>query len=208
MVEQNYIPLLKTLNTCNQFLTPKALEIKGHRIEQKLLNSGITFDIKYLFLASLNSLHIMLTDLRIVSGGVVNVPITSNKLFSNKKSKRLLYLLSDDTKKEWSNEEVVDGAKNLKKIQDRLEKQGLHFIVIVVPDKSSVYRKYMANKLDKYEFPDIFEGLNIAGVNNVNLLTFFKNVSDEIVDLYLPNDNHLSMEGYKAMALEISNKAF
>lgn len=208
VVEQSFVPLFRNLNSCTQSLVPKPLEITEHNIKQKLLNSGLTLDVSYLLPTAVNTLKMALTNGRISSGEAVNVPLSNNGLFSNRKSNRLLYIASDDTKMTWSKKEVAAIVQKLKSVQNGFAKNGLRFIVIVVPDKSSAYRKCMSSEADKYEYPDVFKQLSSAGVNNVNLLNFFQQAVGETVDLYLPNDNHLGMQGYKLMASKVADEKF
>jgi hypothetical protein len=208
VVEQSFVPLFRNLDSCSQSLVPKSLEITGYNLEQKLLNSGLTLDVSYLLPTAVNTLQMGLTNGRISSGEVVNVQLSNSGLFSNRKSNRLLYIASDDTKMTWSKNEVADMVQKLKYIQNELAKNGLRFILIVVPDKSSVYRNYMSIEVKKYEYPDVFKKLSSAGVNNVNLLDFFQEAVGDTVDLYLPNDNHLGMQGYKLMASKIADEKF
>jgi hypothetical protein len=142
------------------------------------------------------------------SGQVANSELVTNVLFSNRKSNRLLYYLEDDAKKSWSAGEIQSSVDSLKKIQDRLAASGLRLVVVIVPDKSTVYRPFMKNKDIKNVYPDISTRLDSAGINSVNLVGRFQISVKEIVDLYLPNDTHLSTQGYKLMAEFIAEDAF
>ncbi|BBO99926.1 hypothetical protein SFSGTM_06350 [Sulfuriferula nivalis] len=147
-------------------------------------------------------------NISISSGGVMNVPLVTGKLFSDRKSNRLLYYEEDETKLAWSRKDIMAAVVNLKRIQGNLATKGLHLVVIVVPDKSSVYRMYMANKASGTGYPNVFEQLKTAGVNNVNLLSYFQQAAGNTVDLYLPNDTHLSIQGYKLMASKVADEIF
>jgi lysophospholipase L1-like esterase len=143
-----------------------------------------------------------------VSGEVINVPLSTGKLFSNRKADRLLYFAEDELKTSWSEKEQAAAVGNLKRIQEDLAKKGLRLVVLVVPDKSSAYRPYLANEAGKVGYPDVSEQLKTAGVNNVNLLSYFQHAAGATVDLYLPNDTHLSTQGYKLMASKVADETF
>ena len=169
---------------------------------------GLMLDAGYLIPTAVNMLNMAWRDGRMVSGEAINVQLSTDKLFSNRKANRLLYYAEDELKMNWSEKDKAAAVENLKYIQDDLAKKGLRLVVIVVPDKSSVYRKYLVREANMDGYPNVFDQLKSAGVNNVNLLSFFQQAVGETVDLYLPNDTHLSTQGYKLMTLKVADDAF
>lgn len=202
-VERGFVPLFKNLNTCPR-RTPKLFEVAGKNVTPTRPQKVLTLDAGYLIPTATNTLRAALSNGLIISGEVINVPLVTDKLFSNHKADRLLYFAEDELKISWSEKDQAAAVVNLKHIQDDLAKKGLRLVVIVVPDKSSAYRPYLANEVSKSGYPDIFEQLKVVGVSNVNLLRFFQQAAGETVDLYLPNDTHLSTQGYKLMASKIA----
>lgn len=204
VVERSFVPLFRNLNTCSSSV-PKSFEIVEKNLIPTRPLSGLTLDAGYLFPTAANMLRMAWSDGRIVSGDVTNVSLATSKLFSNRKSNRLLYYTEDEKKLGWSKKDITAAVVNLKRIQDDLAEKGLRLVVVVVPDKSSAYRQYMINEANRDGFPDIFEQLKTAGVNNLNLLSLFQQAVGETIDFYLPNETHLSTQGYKLMASQIAD---
>ncbi len=202
IAERSFVSVFRNLHTCDRRI-PEPIKHTAKSQKQAHSVEGVTLDVTYLFPAAVNMLCMAWNDGRIVSGEVINVPLSRDNLFSNHKSKRLLYYADDDRKKYWSEKEIAAAVGNLKTIQDGLTKGGLRFAVVVVPDKSNAYRKYLVDEIDREGYPDIFEKLMAAGVNSIDLLFFFQQAVSETVDLYLPNDTHLSTQGYKLMSAKI-----
>lgn len=202
-VERGFVPLLKNLNTCHRRF-PKGFELAEKNVTPTRPQKGLMLDAGYLIPTAINTLRAAWSDGAMTSGEVINVPLSTDNLFSNRKADRLLYLAEDELKMSWSEKDQAAAVGNLKRIQDDLATKGLRLVVIVVPDKSSVYRPYLANEASKIGYPDVFEQLKTHEVNNVDLLSYFQRAVGETVDLYLPNDTHLSTQGYKLMASKIA----
>lgn len=202
-VERGFVPLFRNLNKCANRV-PKSFEIAEEKLMPIRQKNGLMLDAGYLIPTLINTLRATWGDGYMASGDVIKVPLSTGKLFSNRKANTLLYYAEDDNKASWSEKDMVAAVGNLKLIQDNLAKKGLRLVVIVVPDKSSTYRQYFANEVRKNVYPDVFEQLEAGGVNSVNLLLFFQQASGEAVDLYLPNDTHLSTQGYKLMASKVA----
>lgn len=206
-VERGFVPLFRNLNTCLR-RTPKSFELAEKNVTSTRPQKGLMLDAGYLIPTATNMLRAAWSDEPMASGEVINVPLSTDRLFSNRKAGRLLYFAEDELKTSWSEKDQAAAVGNLKRIQDDLAKKGLRLVVIVVPDKSSAYRPYLANEASKVGYPDVSEQLKTAGVNNVNLLSYFQYAVGETVDLYLPNDTHLSTQGYKLMASKVADEAF
>jgi hypothetical protein len=206
-VERGFVPLLRNLNICPR-RTPKSFQLAESNVTPTRPQKGLTLDASYLIPTVTNTLRALWSDGSMVSGEVINVPLSTDKLFSNRKASRLLYFAEDELKKSWSDKDQAAAVDNLKRIQYEFAKKGLRLLVIVVPDKSSVYRPYLSKEASKVGYPDVSEQLKTAGVNSVNLLSYFQHAAGETIDLYLPNDTHLSTQGYKLMASKVADEAF
>ncbi len=206
-VERGFVTLFKDLNTCANRM-PKPTQIAGTVLTPTRPHKGLTLDAAYLASTGFNTLRAASGDGRIVSRNVINVQLSTDKLFSNRKADRLLYYSEDELKKDWLKKDLATAVGKLKSIQTDLEKKGLRLVVIVVPDKSSAYRHYLADEASRDGYPDVFGQLKAAGVNNVDLLNVFQQAVGKTIDLYLPNDTHLSTQGYKLMASKVADEAF
>jgi len=205
-VERSFMALFRNRNTCAK-REPQWHESAATMLKPSRQQHGLTFDAAYLVPTLFNSVRAALQPGRIVSGGVVNVPLTTDRLFSNRRANRLLYYSEDDLKMEWTEEDMAAAMQNLRHIQEELAASGLRFILVVVPDKSTIYRPYMADEAGK-AYPDVFTRLKAAKVNSVDLSEHFRKEAGNTIDLYLPNDTHLSTQGYRLMATRVANEAF
>jgi hypothetical protein len=208
IVERSFVPQFRRVSSCPKS-KPDPVEISQGDNNPNREKIDITLDGAYLLPAIANSIRIAGgSSERIVSGDSISVPLSTSQLFSNLKSDRILYYAGDESKANWSAEDVRAAVTNLKSIQDAINEEGLRFILIVIPDKSSVYREFFADQDDYLEFPDVNQPLREAGVNAVDLLTFFQQEAPGTIDLYLPNGTHLSAQGYKLLASKVADEIF
>ena len=101
---------------------------------------------------------------------------------------------------------ILASIGNLKSIQEKLRQVKPRFVVIVIPDKSTVYRTCISGVNKDIEYPDISPFLQDAGVIGVNLLDHFRQAVIDVLDLYLPNDTHLSAQGYQLMMSRMADE--
>lgn len=98
-----------------------------------------------------------------------------------------------------SDEEIKVMGVTLSLVQERIEASGGEFLFVPVPNKNSIYPEYMPMrylKADDNNLTRIYEGLDEAGVNYVNLkdsLLKAKDNSDE--RLYYKRDTHWTAPG-------------
>lgn len=129
--------------------------------------------------------------------------LNTNNLFSNRLSDRLL-VLADDAKKELSKEGFNHAIDGLRAAQAYVERnRSTHFMVLLFPDKLSVYADYLKNSYDgipsylpllseKYQFPQL-------------LPVYKKALENGVRDLYLPNDTHAGYFGHRLAAEVLIN---
>ena len=118
--------------------------------------------------------------------------LESHDLFTNVKSNFLLYYNGENNKRRWPRDAIKQincGAAKL----NRFAKDVLraHFMLLVMPDKSSIYADHAINKTisssrlhqlkesDDFLYVDLYEKLRAL-------------VRSGEVDVYLPNDTHIS----------------
>lgn len=139
---------------------------------------------------------------------VINAPIKKGcAKFSNRRADRLLYLRQDENKLRWTSEDMERAIAKITQIQMTLAVQGKRFILIVVPDKLSVYQDCLTNDiaLEARKRINITRLLIASGVNTPDLLGAFHDNKNKIVDLYSPNNTHLSVSGYIFMANQVEH---
>jgi hypothetical protein len=203
-VEREFMTHFAAVDACRRS-TPSAFKVESGAVRPARKNFELTKDIWYFARVAENSVKLRTQAGRIESPRVVNVPLKTRDLFSNRMPDRLLYYKLDDAKQKWPMDQIVSAIANLKKIRDSLGDAGLRLIVIVVPDKSSVYRPYFAAREADAGNPDVYSALNEAHIPSVNLLDYFRGELRTTVDLYKPDDTHLSVQGFKAMGEKVAD---
>lgn len=152
----------------------------------------------YALLTLNNSFKISQSEFNI-SGDTAIRRLTTNKLFSSKRSDILLYLENDHQKLTWSSSNFAQVTSNISDLQEEAKKNGLHLIMLVVPDKSTVYDAYKTTHFNSM-YPNIWESLAEKNIVQVRLDKLMLQQVRSVVDLYKPNDTHLSTEGFKLMS--------
>ena len=117
-------------------------------------------------------------------------------LFSNRRNDRFLYYADDDLKRQWSEKEVRTAIANVLDIQNQVERSGKQFVLLIAPDKSSVYQSCIPANDTILKNQSINQLLIDAGVNTPNLQSVFRENIGVIVDLYDPDNTHWSESGY------------
>lgn len=205
VAERSFVPVFGNKRTCPRS-TPLPTAIQSKAKENSVDFPGMTLDAEYILRTAANTLRMRWQEGRVSSGDVVNVPLATAKLFSNRQANRLLYYAEDENKKAWTPKDIDFAVGNLKLIQDRLLRDELRLVVAVVPDKSTTYRPYLLSEAEKNGYPDIFAAIEAAGIESVDLLTGFRRKVGVSVDFYLPDDTHLGSSGYRVMATEIAER--
>ena len=110
--------------------------------------------------------------------------------FSNRSCNKSLFMNRDFEHPRLGKDTIV----SIKKINEGIK--NLNLIWVVIPDKSSVYFEtddYFWRELEKYKL-------------GPNLLRNFKKDKSIVLDLYAPNNTHLSTAGYLLLGNVISNE--
>ena len=131
----------------------------------------------------------------ISSGDTLNAPLSPGPAFSSRRADRLLYFLGDDFKRTWTRAQIQQAAARAAALQAQVQAAGKHFTLLVVPDKSTVYRPWMSEASRIPEQP-VLEIFRDAGVNIVFPVREMREAAAAITDFYLPDDTHLSPAGF------------
>jgi hypothetical protein len=139
------------------------------------------------------------------SGPVVVAPLRRRDLFSNKRSDLLLYFEDDDANKQrWTDEAIEDSFDNLQRINELADRNGMTLILAVVPDKSTVYRRYFRFAGSNMKTYDLWAEIDRRGLRQVDLHKVMASSVAGTRDLYLPDDTHLSTKGFVLMGRAVS----
>ena len=138
--------------------------------------------------------------------GVREVQLDRDSLFSSARSDRLLYYATDEAKYRLGAGDRQALACSLLNMQAAVEANGYTtFILMVAPDKLSVYRRYLASRT--LGVSPVYRAVrDTEGLRHVDLLAAFDLALDDpaIVDLYMPNDTHWSSAGASIAAAELA----
>jgi hypothetical protein len=130
---------------------------------------------------------------------VLDLPLT-RPLFSSRRPQRLLAIDHDLRKRQWSAAELQTMACNLRQMQSAVEKNGkTRFIAMLIPDKSSAYAEFIAQ-------PG-FADLSVIDRFDSGKARLFRAdrplraaIRQGQLDVYAPNNTHLSAQGYRIVA--------
>ncbi|UQN13625.1 alginate O-acetyltransferase AlgX-related protein [Methylococcus capsulatus] len=167
----------------------------------------IPTDVVYLLKVLKNAvLEALLGSDATIHGVAVNAPLTSRDLFSNRRSDRILYYYEDDAEGSWSDEQIGKAVYSISAIQRRIEAAEGRFIFVLVPNKSSVYARFIVGRPDADRYTTVIRRLGDAGVATVDMLAPFRGHAEKEVDFYLPDDTHVSTKGYRVLGEVISGE--
>jgi hypothetical protein len=179
----------------------------SRELKPKRLSWPPTLDSNYVTRAILNMRRLDIEDGRLLSGNTVSVALDTDRLFSNRHSERLLYLLDDEGKWVAEAQDVASAARVLRQWNAVLAAHGRKMLFVLVPDKSTVYRRYFrANQEGERHYSDLRTVLDDQELWSVDLFQEFALAAATEVDFYLPNDTHLSTRGYRTMSNAISQR--
>ncbi|PWM76475.1 MAG: hypothetical protein DBY32_10065 [Phascolarctobacterium sp.] len=101
----------------------------------------------------------------------------------------------------------------IKALQDYCHKNGKDFIIIVAPNKESIYRDYFPAEIQaKYKAPEYWhkQAENLFKANGINYLSVAEQIKTQrqnnTDDLYFPDDHHWSYYGSSIAADLLLNK--
>jgi hypothetical protein len=165
-----------------------------------------TLSLSYIVSTAINTAEMNIFAEKVEKGSwVINAPLRAGcALFSNRRNDRLLYYASDDNKEKWSLQELKNAVSNLSQIQKAVEGKGKLFVLMIVPDKSTVYQNclYFNNKIQ--DRPNVTNILNTSGINTPDLLPNFMGNVGRVLDLYDPDNTHWTEAGYALAGNTIS----
>jgi len=130
----------------------------------------------------------------------LHTSLSRSDLMSNRRSTELLYFIGDTAKAEWSDKIWSAARCSFARLQKRIEANGkTRFVLMIVPDKSSVYAEYMPPDL---RLPTTLEKIpEPTDLRMLRLDRIFRSAAEAgIVDLYMPDDTHWGSAGSELAA--------
>ena len=137
---------------------------------------------------------------------IQQLDLNTGKLFSNRKSGRLLVYENDIKKKSWDENKLASIQCQLIKMQNMVQQNGKTlFIAMLVPDKLSAYSKHLTDQslanISVMNRLASNPALNLARVDGpIQAL-----IDQGVVDVYLPNDTHWASRGHQVAAEVLVN---
>lgn len=163
-------------------------------------------DVAWLAKTSMNTIRYLLNPGEDFENQVINAKLRTGAPFSNRVSDRILFYREDIEKNNLSEDDLNHAISEFSEIRDKLESMGARVLLVIIPDKSSAYQNYFDYSKYVSHRRDIRPELMRRAIRFVDLdSTFEKRIEEGFIDLYLPNDTHLSAGGYRLMAEEIAN---
>lgn len=128
--------------------------------------------------------------------------LNTDQLFSSKKSNVLLYYREDLEKFKASAETHAESRCGLKDLQHKIQQNGkTNFLVLIAPDKSNIYADYLNTERSlRHNIDDILA----PPLQTINLHQLLRvQVEAGVIDVYLPDDTHWGMAGYKLVGEKV-----
>jgi len=171
---------------------PEGGSTQAHRVAFN--KNDILPDAVYAIKALLNENQ--LHDGLYISGQAAMAPLIRNDLFSNQKSNSILFLREDLKRYQWTQAQLDLATKNVVKFVAVSNRVGLEPLMVVVPNKLTTYLPSVAQGVIEGDGQNIWIALDGSKVPSINLQPLFREKAQTGVDFYLPNDTHLSTDGY------------
>lgn len=164
-------------------------------------DTDISLDIVYQVRVLLNSVRLKSQD-AYLSGEVVNVALKRNDRFTDHRADRLMYHIDDEGKNDWTSSQVASALSGLEAEKAAFAASGQKFAVLVMPDKSSVYRDDIV--APRIRSSTVTRDLAAAGLSSLDTLACFRSLAATLPDFYLPDDTHTGPEGFRLVAASLA----
>ena len=201
--ERSFIARFNRMAAC-----PKIVPVPVHRHlaeadaeSTSWFDTGFSLDIAYQARVLLNSMRLRNQD-AYGAGETVNVALKRSDRFTDRRADRLLYHIDDEGKNDWTPAQVANALAGLAAERAAFEASGQKFSVLVMPDKSSVYRDdIVAPRIGP---STITRQLQAAGLSDVDTLACFRSLATAMPDFYLPDDTHVGPAAFGLIGASIA----
>ncbi len=161
----------------------------------------LSLDIVYQARVLLNSARLGSQD-AYRAGEVVNVALKRADRFTDLRADRLLYHVDDEDKNDWTPTQEANALAGLSAERAAFAATGQKLTMLVMPDKSSVYRDDIV--APRVRASTVTRDLLAAGVASVDTLVCLRSLAMTVPDLYLPDDTHVGPIGFRLVAASIA----
>jgi hypothetical protein len=201
--ERSFVPRFSELVRCPAFPPTPVHRNLAAAADTPWWDTGYSLDIVYQGRVVSNSLR-MGTQPSYRSGEVVNVALRDSQRFTNRRSDRLLYHVDDEGKNDWSAAQVASAIANLRAVQSRFAAAGIDFHMLVMPDKSTVYRDDIVEP--RIRPSTITRDVHAAGLLAIDTTACLRALATQVPDFYLPDDTHTGVAGFRLVASSLAER--
>jgi hypothetical protein len=199
-VERSYVSRFSQISTCPK-VTP--LPMRRHLAVDKKswMDSGFSLDIVYQARVLLNTSRLG-TQTSYRAGEAVNAALKRSDRFTDRRADRLLYHADDETKDGWRASQLASAQAHMAQERAAFEASGQRFQMLVIPDKSSVYREDLVEP--RMRAVTLTRDLQQAGLSPVDTRACFRSLATAIPDFYLPDDMHVGVIADRLIAAMVT----
>jgi hypothetical protein len=200
--ERSFVARFSQLSTCPQITPVPVHRHLGTAGDKSWFDGDFSLDIVYQVRVLLNSVRLRSQD-AYRAGEVVNVALKRVDRFTDRRADRLLYHADDEGKNDWTTVQVTNALAVLSAERTAFEATGQKFGVLVMPDKSSVYRDDMV--APRVRAISVTRDLQAAGLADVDTLACFRSLATAMPDFYLPDDTHTGVAALRLLAASLAH---
>lgn len=198
--ERSFIARFNQMAEC-----PKITPVPVHRHietgEKSWFDTGLSLDIVYQGRVLLNSLRLRTQEFY-RAGETVNMALKREDRFTDRRRDRLMYHIDDEGKNDWTPAQMANALAGLKAEQAAFAASGQKFSMMVMPDKSSVYRDDIV--APRIRPSGATRELQAAGLFGMDTLACFRTLAIAMPDFYLPDDTHVGPDGFRRVAASLA----
>lgn len=202
-VERNYVSRFAQLTTCPRVTPLPMRRHLGDANKKAWIDSGISLDIMYQLRVLMNSVRLGSQD-AYRAGEAVNVVLKHADRFTNRRADRLLYHADDEVKDGWRPSQLASALAGLSAQRAAFEASGQRFEMLVIPDKSSVYRDDIV--APRMRAVALTHDLQQAGLWPLDTQQCFRSLALKVPDFYLPDDMHVGVTANRLIAASIAQR--
>ena len=198
--ERSFVARFDKMARCPQS-TPVPVHRHLETGDRPWLDPDLSLDIVYQGRVLLNSIRLGKQDVY-RAGETVNVALRRDDRFTDRRADRLLYHVDDEGKNDWTPGQVANALAGLAAEKAAFAASGQKLSMLVMPDKSSVYRDEIV--APRIRFSDATRQLHEAGLFGMDTMACFRTLAAAVPDFYLPDDTHLGPNGFRRLAASLA----
>jgi hypothetical protein len=199
--ERSFVARFNKMAECPR-ITPVPVHRHLETGEKSWFDTGLSLDIVYQGRVLLNSLRLDKQDVY-RAGETVNVALRRDDRFTDRRPDRLLYHVDDEGKNDWTPSQLANALAGLSAEKAAFAASGQRFSMLVMPDKSSVYRDDIV--APRIRPSSATRDLQAAGLFGMDTMTCFRTLATSMPDFYLPDDTHIGPNAFRLLAAALAH---